>query len=46
MTLQQAWDLSEMWYGSRLDADFRRPSAAEAQQIFERAGLTEDFWRL
>jgi hypothetical protein len=46
LTLDQAWDLSEAWYGNRLDPDFRRPTTAEAQAIFERMGLTGAFWQL
>jgi hypothetical protein len=46
MTPQQAWDLSQQWYGNRLEPDFRRPTNDEAQAIFERVGLTGDFWRL
>jgi hypothetical protein len=46
MTIQQAWSLSQRWYGGRLDADFRRPSAEEANRIFESVGLTGDFWKL
>lgn len=46
MTLQQAWDLSRRWYGTRLDADFRRPTAEEAVAIFKSVGLTGPFWSL
>jgi hypothetical protein len=46
MSLTQAWELSVKWYGNRLAPDFRRPTAAEAQAIFESVGLTGDFWQL
>jgi hypothetical protein len=46
MTIAQAWDLSQMWYGNRLDPDFRRPTADEARAIFASVGLTGPFWRL
>jgi hypothetical protein len=46
MTLEQAWLLSQLWYGNRLDVNFRRPTAAEASSIFERAGLRGPFWSL
>jgi hypothetical protein len=46
MRLPQAWELSQKWYGNRLAADFRRPTAEEAQQIFESVGLTGRFWQL
>ena len=46
MTLDQAWHLSQRWYGNRLEPDFRRPTRDEAQAIFEGVGLTGEFWRL
>jgi hypothetical protein len=46
MTIAQAWDLSEKWYGTRLDADFRRPTKDEAHAIFASVGLTGQFWTL
>ena len=46
MSIAQAWDLSQRWYGTRLDPDFRRPSAPEARANFDRVGLTGAFWDL
>jgi len=46
MSIGQAWALSQRWYGSRLAAEFRRPTAAEAQAIFASVGLSGDFWTL
>jgi hypothetical protein len=46
MSLPQAWSLSQQWYGTRLDPEFRRPTAAEADDIFASVGLTGPFWRL
>ena len=46
MTLPQAWELSQKWYGNRLEPDFRRPTREEAIEIFESVGLRGDFWRL
>jgi hypothetical protein len=46
MTLDQAWRLSKLWYGQRLDPDFRRPTVSEAQRIFEQVGLVGAFWEL
>ena len=46
MSLDQAWDLSRLWYGNRLDVDFRRPTVDEARAIFAAVGLTGDFWRI
>jgi hypothetical protein len=46
MTIPQAWDLSQKWYGNRLEPDFRRPTIDEAQAIFESVGLNGPFWQL
>lgn len=42
----QALALGRSWYGRHLDEDWEKWSAAEAQQIFERAGLVGEFWRV
>jgi hypothetical protein len=46
MTLAQGWELSQQWYGNRLEPDFRRPTVDQARAIFESVGLTGSFWRL
>ena len=46
MTLDQAWQLSRRWYGTRLRNDFRRPTDDEARAIFAEVGLTGPFWAL
>jgi hypothetical protein len=46
MTIPEAWALSRRWYGTRLDPDFRRPSADEARAIFASVGLSGTFWAL
>jgi hypothetical protein len=38
--------LAALWYGDRLQADWRPRSGAESQAILDRVGLTGDFWRL
>jgi hypothetical protein len=35
-----------VWYETRLDPDWRRPTAAEATRAFASVGLTTDFWSL
>ena len=45
-TPEQMWTLARAWDGRRLAPDWRRPPVAEAQDIFERIGLTGEFWRL
>lgn len=42
--IDQLWRLAVTWYASRLQADSRRPAAAETRGIFESIGLHGDFW--
>jgi len=46
LSLEQTWTLARLWYASRLDPDWRRPTAAEAEAAFASAGLTGPFWSL
>jgi hypothetical protein len=46
MTITQAWELAQKWYGSRLEPDFCRPTVEGAHAIFESVGLTGPFWRI
>lgn len=43
---QTMYDLSGDWYRARMDEDWKPPTPAEAEEIFNRHGLTGDFWRL
>ena len=42
--LDRLWRLSQVWYGSRLDPEARRPAPNEVRQIFANVGLTGPFW--
>ena len=42
--MDQLWQLAVTWYGTRLEAESRRPGAAEMRGIFEGLGLRGDFW--
>lgn len=44
-TLAQMWDLSQRWYGDRLDASFSPRSVAATQRLLDDVGLTDDFWQ-
>jgi len=44
--LETCWRLAQVWYGDRLSPEWRRRTAAEAQEMFDRLGLRGDFWRL
>lgn len=44
LSLEQLWDLSQRWYGNRLDKDFHGRSLDQVQEIFRAVGLTSNFW--
>jgi len=44
--LRQVAQLARLWYGTHANADWRKWTVAEAQDIFTRAGLVSEFWRL
>ena len=43
--LQQIWQLSQLWYGNRMDPDFRGRTPDQVVEVFKQAGLTSEFWR-
>jgi hypothetical protein len=42
--LAQVWQLSQAWYGDRMNPDFRGRTIAQAHEIFKGVGLESDFW--
>jgi hypothetical protein len=46
LPIATVWELSKAWYADRLAEDFRGRTAAQAQEIFRRFGLTSAFWAL
>ena len=46
MTPEQAWRLARAWYADKLDAQWRRKTAEEAEAVFAELGLTGSFWNL
>jgi hypothetical protein len=46
VSLSTAWALAVAWYTGRLDPEWRRRTAAEAQELFTSLGLVGSFWRL
>ncbi len=44
VSMEQLWRLSTTWYGTRLQAEARRPRPAEMAAIFASLGLVGDFW--
>ncbi|MEM9951006.1 MAG: hypothetical protein AAF846_05365 [Chloroflexota bacterium] len=45
LTLQHVWELSKLWYSNRMSPHYRGRTASEAQAIFTKLGLTDDFWQ-
>jgi hypothetical protein len=46
MTPEQCWRLASVWYGTRLQPDWRRFTLEESEGIFSEIGLTSPFWTL
>lgn len=46
MTIEQQWTLAQAWFAGRDRPEWRKRSAAEAEEVFASAGLIGDFWRL
>lgn len=44
--LRQVARLAKLWYGTHADPSWHKWSIAEAQQIFQQAGLVSEFWDL
>ena len=44
LTLQQVWELSNVWYHNRLSPDYRGRTVAEIEDIFRALNLTSRFW--
>jgi hypothetical protein len=47
LSLQQAWELAQAWYGpDRREADWRRKTLEEVEALFAELGLVGSFWEL
>jgi len=46
LSLDQIWRLSQRWYTGRQNPGWRRMTADEMSALFDRLGLTGDFWKL
>jgi hypothetical protein len=46
VSMAQVVELGRAWYGKHLDPAWRKWTMQEAQVIFERVGLSGEFWRL
>lgn len=46
LAIEQATALAHAWYKNKLDPDWRRPTAEEAEVIFDDLALDPEFWHL
>jgi hypothetical protein len=44
LSLEQLWELSQKWYGNRLNHDFHGRSLEQAQAIFRDMKFESEFW--
>ena len=44
--IQQIWEFSKTWYGNHLNPDWKKWTAEEAAQIFEKFGLVSETWKI
>lgn len=46
LPIEQATALANAWYKNKLDPDWRRFTAEEAEALFDDLALDPEFWRL
>jgi hypothetical protein len=44
--ITKIWEFSKVWYGNHLNPNWKKWTTEEAQQIFEKFGLTDDIWKI
>ncbi|MGH9173429.1 MAG: hypothetical protein ACRD1H_03675 [Vicinamibacterales bacterium] len=45
LPLRQVWELSQVWYGNRMDPAYRGRTIKQVVEIFNWVGLKSEFWR-
>jgi hypothetical protein len=46
LTIDQAWQLADAWYGNKMDPSWRRATVDETEDLLAKLGLTGPFWSL
>ena len=46
MSTDQLWQLADAWYRDRNDPSWSRPPVEVAEVLYQKIGLTGEFWRL
>jgi hypothetical protein len=46
MDVQELWELAVLWYGDRLDPEWRPRTRDESQRLLADVGLDDEFWEL
>lgn len=44
LSVEQVWELSQLWYRNRLSPQYRGRTAAQAEAIFKQLGFASPFW--
>ena len=44
LSLGQTWQLSQAWYGTRMNLEFHGRTPAQIEELFRSLNLTSDFW--
>jgi hypothetical protein len=46
LTINQVWELSQLWYHDRLSMEYHGRTVEQAEEIFKQVGLTLAFWHV
>jgi len=46
LSLAQGWKLAQLWYGDRLNPEWKPMNAEQARSVFRQVGLVGEFWKL
>ncbi len=46
LSVEQVWELSQLWYGNRLSPEYHGRTLTEVEAIFRQAGLVTPFWEV
>lgn len=46
LPIEQVWQLAQIWYGNYVNQDFQLKTKEIANEMFQKVGLTSEFWKL
>ena len=44
--ITKIWEFAKVWYGNHLNPNWKKWTTQQAQEIFNRFGLTGDIWKI